>query len=206
MTIQKIKTRFRAYRLGSPGSSFSYYYNNYFTLIESRLNDINKPNLDEELKVCNKSNIDSLHITSWDEDHCNYSELKEILNNYNPSKIDKPGYSPHSETGNKCNDLIEEYKTKKSKIGEMITVKKINPDYIKSLDIAKDYGYKEVLFWPKKIDKSSNNNNSTVKLFRNGCFNVLSLGDVENTSIGNSFIGSILKKELDILIRNYSPL
>ena len=35
--VKKIYTRFRAYQLGNAGSSFSYYADGHFTLIEARL-------------------------------------------------------------------------------------------------------------------------------------------------------------------------
>ena len=41
------------------------------------------------------------------------------------------------------------------------------------------------MYWPKEIDSDNANNNSTVEHFRSGCFNVLSLGDVESTSISS---------------------
>jgi competence protein ComEC len=45
------------------------------------------------------------------------------------------------------------------------------------------------------------NDNSTVKLFRGGCFNVLSLGDVEDALIGARFRRCrILTSETDIMI------
>jgi competence protein ComEC len=45
------------------------------------------------------------------------------------------------------------------------------------------------------------NDNSTVKLFRKGCFNVLSLGDVESSQIGARLRRSrILCSETDIMI------
>lgn len=62
-------TRFRAYQLGSKGSSFSYSVDNHFTLIEARYNDINKKSIQFELKKIGVQYIDCLHITSWD-DHC----------------------------------------------------------------------------------------------------------------------------------------
>lgn len=41
------------------------------------------------------------------------------------------------------------------------------------------------MYWPKEIDANNANNNSTVKQFRSGSFNVLSLGDVESTNISS---------------------
>ena len=58
------------------------------------------------------------------------------------------------------------------------------------------------MYWPKKIDDSEekSNDNSTVQLFRQGAFNVLSTGDVEDPNIGKTFLGKIMNNELDVLI------
>ena len=63
-------TRFRAYQLASPGSLFSYYKKNHFTLIEARIPKGGIEVLAAELNQFGKSYIDTLHITSWDDDHC----------------------------------------------------------------------------------------------------------------------------------------
>ncbi len=110
MTLKKIKTRFRAYQLGNPGSSFSYCYDKKFTLIEARLNDTNRPNIVNEMKACGVEKIHTLHITSWDKDHCTPNELKEILVTYMPSKLQIPGYEPHTESGKESLKIIEDYK------------------------------------------------------------------------------------------------
>ena len=110
MAAKKIKTRFRAYQLGSEGSSFSYFYGEEFILIEGRLNDTNRPRLIQELKICGKEKIDTLHITSWDFDHCAPRELKEILLTYEPSKLQIPGYNPHTNSGVESLKMIELYK------------------------------------------------------------------------------------------------
>lgn len=72
-------TSFRGYQLGSKGSSFSYCNGKIFTLIEARLTEQQEKSIREELRYFNKKNIDTLHITSWDQDHCNFEELKSIL-------------------------------------------------------------------------------------------------------------------------------
>ena len=69
-------TRFRAYQLGNKGSSYSYFDGRRFTLVEGRLTDLSRTRLAAELKVCGKTSIDTLHITSWDQDHCTPSELE----------------------------------------------------------------------------------------------------------------------------------
>ncbi len=200
MAVKKVKTRFRAFKLGNPGSSFSYFYENQFTLIEARLNECNKQSLKHELIECGKVNIDCLHITSWDNDHCNPGELESILTVFAPKVIEKPGYDPHTDSGEESEKIIRQYEQQRNSKGEKIAVRKVDPVYIKSLDPAEGYGYKEVFYWPKEIDKGRANDNSSVKLFRSGSFNVLSTGDVETHTIGLKFLGEILKNELDILI------
>ena len=74
-----MRTRFRAYQLGSPGSSFSYFVGGHFTLIEARLTDVNKVRVIQEMAECDVDAADVLHITSWDSDHCCASELTDVL-------------------------------------------------------------------------------------------------------------------------------
>jgi competence protein ComEC len=168
-SLQKLPTRFRAYKLGNSGASFSYFDGSTFTLIEARVNETSRPNLAKELKLCKKSRIDTLHITSWDKDHCNHSELLEILETWQPSRIEYPGYEPGTDCGKACKQAIEQYR----QAARGRTAVAVTPAYIKALGNASGYGYRDVLLHPKTIvDKS--NDNSTVKLFRTGCFNVLS--------------------------------
>ena len=67
--LQAKPTRFRAYQLGSAGSSFSYFDGSHFTLIEARITDQSRPCLEAELNACGVRTINCLHITSWDTDH-----------------------------------------------------------------------------------------------------------------------------------------
>lgn len=195
-TLQTVPTRFRAYQLGNAGASFSYCDGKTFTLIEARVTDISRPNLVTELKKCGKSRIDTLHITSWDKDHCNHSELLEILKTWSPTRIEYPGYDPSTECGNVCKTTIEQYcKDLRDRKGIAMT-----PTYIKSLKSITGYGYQDVVYHPKSLVKKPNDN-STVKLFRTGCFNVLSLGDVESTDIAALLKAcSTARKEVDVLI------
>lgn len=78
MTIKQRCTRFRAYQIGSAGSSFSYFNGSKFTLIEARYTDGNKESIERELEACGVDNIYNLHITSWDQDHCVPNQLEEI--------------------------------------------------------------------------------------------------------------------------------
>lgn len=81
------------------------------------------------------------------------------------------------------------------------TVVSVTPEYISSLDSAENYGYKDTLHHPKYLDDKSSNNNSTVKHFRSGSFNVLSLGDVECYNIASGIRRQrTINQETDVLI------
>jgi len=194
--LQRIPTRFRAYQLGNAGASFSYFDGTTFTLLEARVTDVSRPNVQAELAKCNRRRVDVLHITSWDRDHCNRSELNFILDTWQPGRIEYPGYLPSTDTGRACRARIVEYcQAARERKGIAVT-----PEYINSLDRASGYGYKDIVYHPKTIvDKP--NDNSTVKLYRTGCFNVLSLGDVESTEIAARIKACGLAcSEVDVLI------
>ncbi len=166
-------TRFRAYQLGTAGSSFSYFCEGHFTLVEARLTEHNRTSIQQELKNCDKEKIDTLHISSWDQDHCSLAQLEEILEKLRPSKIEYPGYEPATENGKACLGVILEYRQK---------TQKVDPKYIDSLNKSVDLAYQDVFYGPKFIYDDPNDN-STVKFFRQGSFTLLSLGDVEDISI-----------------------
>lgn len=201
MTIKNKLTRFRAYQLGNAGSSFSYFNSSTFTLIEARYNENNEESIKQELEICNTDGVHNLHITSWDTDHCSPSQLERLLTDFNPKKIEYPGYKPHTDSGEESLKIIHAYeeKCKAHKIKSKII--SVTPEYISSLDDAEKYGYKDTLHHPKFIDKESSNNNSIVKHFRSGSFNVLSLGDVESNNIASRLRRQrIINKEADVLI------
>lgn len=194
--LQSKVTRFRAYQLGSPGSSFSYFDGAFFTLIEARITDLSRPQLKQELQICGKTKINCLHITSWDNDHCANTDLNEILTTLEPAKLEYPGYPPHTETGKKCLEMIAKYELEQRK-----KIVKIDPPYIASLNTATGWGYTDIVYWPKILADDKPNDNSTAKLFRTGSFNVLSLGDLESAEIANHFKSCpTLKSETDIMI------
>lgn len=198
MTIQSKFTRFRAYQLGCPGSSFSYFNGSHFSLIEARLTDTNRESIDRELSDCQSDKLHNLHITSWDIDHCSPKQLEEILTKYAPIKIEYPGYSPHTDAGHESLNIIRTYKAKKS---NAISVIQVTPKYISGLNAAKNYGYNDVLHHPKYLDDKCANNNSTVKHFRSGSFNVLSLGDVECNNIASGLRRQrVIHQEVDVMI------
>jgi competence protein ComEC len=200
MTARSIITRFRAYQLGTAGASFSLYVDGTFTLIEARLTDLSRPNLDQELTECGKFAIDVLHITGWDQDHCAKADLEEVLLRYKPATIEYPGYAPHSDTAKECLKIIQQYPTANANKRRAIKCVSINPDYIKGLKSAEDLAYRDIFYHPRVLWDDSNNN-STVKLYRQGCFNVASLGDVEDANIGSYLRRcKIFKREVDVLL------
>lgn len=196
MTLLKKYTRFRAYQLGTEGSSFSYFDGSHFTLIEARLTETSKASVEAEVSACGVNKIDCLHITSWDNDHCSPSELDAILDTYQPRTIEYPGYPPHTNTAKDAQKKILDYKTNQPKT----ILRKVDPSYINSLNEAEKLGYKNIFYHPKSLYENSNNN-STVKFFRTGSFNVASLGDVEDTNVSAMLARSnMFSQELDILI------
>ena len=197
MTIKSINTRFRAYQMDTAGSSFSYFADGKFVLIEARYCEANKPSIHREMEICGVNELSTLHITSWDQDHCSPTHLEEILISLKPRKVEFPGYKPHTESGKDSLKLIEKYKQNSSKPSTI----SVTPEYIDGLEAAINYGYKDVMYWPREIDANNANNNSTVKQFRSGSFNVLSLGDVESTNI-SSYLRRVrsIYSEADIMI------
>ena len=188
------KTRFRAYQLGTAGSSFSYSVDNHFTLIEARINDVNGPNIIQEMKDCGCSTIDCLHITSWDQDHCSLGELELILNLLKPQRVEYPGYVPHTDSGKQSLKAIENYSHQKT-----ITLNEISPKYVQGLIPGKILELNNILYNPRILSDNSNNN-SIVQLFRGGRFTLLSLGDCEDEIIARRIMSCNLAKETDILI------
>jgi competence protein ComEC len=198
--LKATSTRFRAYQLCQAGSSFSYFDGQKFTLIEAMANETSKPSLLAELALCGKRTIDTLHITSWDSDHCSETGLRWILDTLRPNKIEYPGYQPHTDCARTCLELLTRFQSQEKIKKQPVTLNRIDPPYIQSLDKASGLGYKDIIYHPK-FESSSSNDNSTVKLFRSGMFNVLSLGDVQHANIGSMLRScSILSRETDVMI------
>lgn len=199
--MKSIATRFRAYQLGNAGSSFSYFADGHFTLLEGRLTDVSRASLVQEMAKCEVHAADVLHITSWDADHCNESELVELLSLTRPLKLELPGYDPHTENGQKCLEILREYINDARRDNRAKTKIRVTPTYIGSLKSASDLAFDDVFYNPLQLDENCPNNNSTVKNFRRGSFNVLSLGDIESQNIGARLRrSSILKRETDVMI------
>lgn len=194
-------TRFRAYQLGTKGSSFSYFANGRFTVIEGRLNAINRKTLLAEMEICGVTHADDLHVTSWDADHCAGSELESLLGLVRPSRIDCPGYVPHTVNGDTCLDIIEAYRHEMRFSNRGASVRQITPAFIANLDYARDLAFQDTYHNPVHLSAVCDNDNSTVKHFRRGGFNVLSLGDVESTFIGARLRRlRTLRRETDVMI------
>lgn len=183
-------TRFRAYQLGECGASFSLSVDKTFTLIEARLTETNAPHIVWEMNNLGIDHISTLHITSWDADHCKSTELQAILKCLKPERIEYPSYSPHTDNGKESLKLINAYQGEKVPI----TVYRV------SLNVKTPLRGEDLYYNPLKIvDKS--NDNSVVKLFRVGSFQVLSLGDCESSDISETLSADeILKEEVDLLI------
>jgi competence protein ComEC len=201
--VRSIFTRFRAYHLGGPGSSFSYFADGHFTMIEGRLTDESRAQVEHEMtNRCGVEAADVLHITSWDSDHCNKYELPELLNLIRPQRIECPGYDPHKDYGHgeECLEIIAEYLSRRRNTNRVPIVEHITPRYIQGLEHASAKAFRHVFYNPFHISENANDN-STVKFFRSGSFNVLSLGDVESPIIGARLCRCrILTSETDIMI------
>jgi competence protein ComEC len=69
------------------------------------------------------------------------------------------------------------------------------------LEPAERLAFRNVLYNPRWIDRSCVNNNSTVKFFREGSFNLLSLGDIESHDISARLRrDKYLGREVDVMI------
>jgi competence protein ComEC len=188
-------TRFRSYQLSSPGSSFSISVEKNFTLIEARYNETNDPHIQWELNNLNLKFINTLHITSWDKDHCNYDELCIILKKLMPKNIECPSEAPTTENGQKSLSKINEY----VRSHEWAHKYEITPAFVKSEEKLPLIG-KDIFFNPI-VNGDKSNDNSLIKFFRIGSFQILSLGDCENPEIATRLMtNGILQREVDIMI------
>jgi competence protein ComEC len=199
--VKSIITRFRAYQLGSAGSSFSYFADGHFTVLEGRLTNVSKPSLIWEMANCGVKMGDTLHITSWDSDHCSPTELSDLLLLTRPAKIEYPGYKPNSDSGDACLAIIQGYSETRRTSNRSTQLQAITPEYIDSLTQSEALAFRDVFYHPRWIDDSCSNNNSTVKLFRRGSFNLLSLGHIESPNISARLRrDKYLSRETDVMI------
>lgn len=135
--MRSIRTRFRAYHLGSAGSSFSYFADGHFTMIEARLTEESRAQVEHEMTVrCGVDHAEVLHITSWDADHCN-----------KPMKIECPGYDPYKDSGHgeECLEIVAEYRSRRRNTGTTPIIKHITPQYIRGLEPASAKAFRDTL-------------------------------------------------------------
>lgn len=188
-------TRLRAYQLGTKGASFSISVSGHFTLVEARINELNWPGIRWELEQMKKKSIDVLHITSWDQDHCDYNELYWILLNLRPSIVECPSYNPHTDNGKNSLALIQTFANQ-----SLLNVVRVPAGVIRSTPRFPLQG-KDLYYNPVNYSSSCVNDNSYVKLFRAGSFQILSLGDCESSTISEALANDvILRNEVDVMI------
>jgi competence protein ComEC len=196
--LKSVRTRFRAYQVGCAGASYSYFADDHFTLIEAMATAYNKRKILEEMEICGKNYVDTLHITGWDNDHCSVSGLTWILENLHPRRIEYPGYDHDTNCATVCKKIIVDYV--QARRVRRVKAQRIDPSYINGLKPHEGPGYTDIYYHPKEIQDNSNDN-STIKFFRKGSFNVLSLGDVQCSNISSMIRrASRVKLETDILI------
>ena len=191
-------SKFRAYQLDSPGSLFSYYKHNVYTLIEARIPKGGIQVLINDMAYHEKDRLDTLHITSWDADHCTYNDLVSIINHLRPEIIEIPEYETDTNEGKLCRSLILKYDDIHQRYVQ--NVKVINQAYLSSLSIAVLGETNDVIF-PSLFNSNNKNDRSLIRLFRSAGFNVLSLGDCESSVMALYLIKSqIIQLEVDVLI------
>jgi competence protein ComEC len=196
--MRKIITKFRAFQLDSDGSLFSHYKDDAYTLIEARLPKGGIEALEEDLQIHGKSRVDVLHITSWDNDHCNYESLIEILNKLRPDRIEVPGYEPESETGKLCRNTLVGYDRIHQE--RVINVIEVDAAFIQSLPSAERNTTSRILYEPD-YDSPKKNDWSLIMLFRTLGFNTLSIGDCESVEVSNRLARCVhITEEMDVLI------
>ena len=194
-------TRLRAYRLDSAGSSFSYFADGEFVIIEGRLNDASKPQLLAEMRACGVSRASRVHITSWDQDHCSPGELGRLLALTAPRLVECPGYPPETDCAKDSLDVIRSYHRRWTAEAVTVTVRDVTPSYIGGLGDVGSLAFKNIYYHPRYISPDCSNDNSTVALFRRGIFNVLSLGDLESPSLSKRLSKQrVLRRETDVMI------
>jgi len=192
-------TYFRAFQLNSKGSLFSFWKNNTYTLIEARLPKDGIDVLAADIWQFSKYRIDTLHITSWDVDHCNIDDLTQILNHFRPERIEIPSYDPDTETAISCKRIITKYDDIHQKY--VFNVTKYDKSTIDHLQGAQAWGRDNIVYH-SLYNVANHNDMSQIRFFRSDGFNVLSLGDCESEDITKAlmFNNSLIKTEVDILI------
>lgn len=193
-----LETKFRAFQLETAGSLFSYYKSDYYTLIEARLPKGGIEEIIKDLKFHGKERIGTLHITSWDVDHCNYEDLIQILNKLRPNIIEVPSYEPTTDTGKLCKSTIEGYDDVHQRYKP--NVKVISKEYISSLNNGTPFHTNDIVYH-SQYGSDNKNDMSLIRLYRSNGFNVLSLGDCESQDIASYLLSTgFITTEVDVLI------
>jgi len=196
MMGNNMETKFRAFQLASPGSLFSYWKKSKYTLIEARLPKDGIEVLKKDIQFHGIEKIDTLHITSWDNDHCDFKALPQILNQFRPDKIEIPSYEPNTDSGKSCKRLITDHIHQKY----VYNVTTYNKSKINGLSNGEAWGTSSIVYH-SLYDVDSHNDMSQIRLFRSAGFNVLSLGDCESEKITNGLMKkSFINTEVDVLI------
>lgn len=144
MTNAPFLTRFRAFQLDSEGSLFSYYKANEYTVIEARVPKGGIEVLQHDVAACGKDRINTLHITSWGTDHCNFDDLSQILNKLRPQIIEIPAYEPESQTGKSCKKILIHYDEIHQKYIHNVRV--ISKEYIAGLKSGESGGTNDIVY------------------------------------------------------------
>ena len=153
------------------------------------------------MALCGVETASTLHITGWDSDHCTPSELADLLVLTRPERIEYPGYQPHSDRAEECLAILEAYSERNQNSNRPAHLQAITPDYIGGLPESEALAFRDVLYHPRWIDDLCSNNNSAIKFFRRGSFNLLSLGDVESSDISARLRrDKYLSRETDVMI------
>lgn len=193
-----MRTKFRAFQLEGEGSLFSFYKNGIYTLIEARLPQGGIEVLVRDLKIHNMEQADLLHITSFDNDHCNSTDLIQIINHLRPRIIEVPDYFPDSIDGQLCWRLVHKYEIIHQPLVHNVRV--ISQEYIRSLQTASPKGTTDIVY-ESEYNCDNKNDMSLIRLFRSEGFNVLSLGDCESWELGVRLSRcSFLQTEVDVMI------
>lgn len=193
-----MKTKFTAFQLDSDGSSFSFYKSGRYTLIEARIPKAGLSELVNDLKLHGRDRIDKLHITSWDDDHCKYDDLIQILNQLRPDVIEIPSYTPETESGQLCKKTIQGYDDIHQ--GYKPNVVEISKEYLATLTPGASWGTTEIAY-PSDYESANSNDKSLIRLFRSEGFHVLSLGDCESAEIAKRLMQcNLIRTEVDVLI------
>lgn len=194
-------TKFRAFQLDSPGSLFSFFKRNTYTLIEARLPKGGIAALQHDLAFHNKEEVDVLHITSFDNDHCTYDDLVQIINHLRPQKIEIPSYVPTTKDGILCRNLILKYDDIHEKYVQNVEV--YTKEFIRGLANGKSWDSNNIVY-ESAFDCPNKNDMSLIKLFRSNGFNVLSTGDCESEAISTGLLDrSFIQNEVDVLILSH---